>query len=124
MGKKVVRKRTEVDGQTSWKEIEFPRAGTGFRSKYTEPTLRATKYGLSIYQTDFVGDDKVKFFKNGSRIAIVADAEGPKKIKSDKKGKRLSLPGKKVAEQLGLEIGAVLTGTKGEIAGKSGWIFS
>ena len=123
MTKKVVRKRTEA-GETSWTEIEFPKGGTGFRSKYKTPSLKVGKYGLSIYLTDLKGDDQVKLFTNGSKIAIGADPEGPKKVKADKKGRRLSIGGKKLAGQLGLEIGAVLSGSKGEVAGQDGWIFT
>ncbi|MCK4488071.1 MAG: hypothetical protein KAU38_15100 [Desulfobacterales bacterium] len=123
MSKKVVRKRTEADGEISWKEIEFPKGG-GFRSKYKTPSLKVGKYGLGLYCCDGLeGDMKVKIFSNGSKIAIVPDSEGSKKLKSDKKGKRISLPGKKVASQLNLEIGKVLSGSKGEIAGQEGWIF-
>ena len=125
MGKaKVVRKRQEASGEISWKEIEFPRAAGGFRSKYKEPSLKVSKYGLNLYCVDFVANQPVKIFSNGSKIAIVPDDEGSKKIKVDKKtGKRFSLPGKKIPDQLGLEIGKVLSGSKGEVQGKSAWIF-
>ena len=118
--KVVKRKKGEVD----WQEVEFPRASGGFRSKYKEPSLRATKYGISLYCCDGLeGEMQVAIFSNGSKIAIVADDNGPKKIKADKKGRRLSLPGKKMAAQLGLEIGAMLIGEKGKVSGKQGWIF-
>lgn len=121
MTAKVVKRKK---GEESWTEVEFPKAGTGFRSKYKEPSLKVGKYGLAIYCTDLKGDSQVKLFSNGSKIAIVPDPQGPKKIKADKKGRRLGIGGKKVAGQLGLEVGAVLNGVKGEVAGKSGWIFS
>ena len=123
MTKKIVRKRQEAGGETSWKEIEFLK-GSGARSKYTTPSLKVGKYGLGLYCCDDLkGDMQVKIFSNGDRIAIVPDSSGSKKIKADKKGRRLSLPGKKMAEQLGLTVGAVLSGTKGSVGNQEGWIF-
>ena len=117
---KIVKRKA---GETTWTEVTFPKGGTGFRSKYTEPSLKVSKYGLNIYCTDFVGDTQVKIFSNGNRIAIVPDSEGPKKLKADKKGRRLSIGGKKMAEQLNLEIGKVLSGVKGSVGNQEGWIF-
>ncbi len=118
MTAKVVKRKR---GEEAWTEVEFPRA-TAFRSKYVTPTLRATKYGLVFYCTDLV-DGQVKIFSNGSKVAIVPDAEGPKRLKQDKRSRKLTIGGKKTTEQVGLTIGQTLAGTKGEIMGQQGWVF-
>lgn len=123
MGKaKVVRKHKEADGSTSWTELSFERSG-GFKTKYKEPSLKAGKYGITLYKTSFINEQRVKLFSNGSKIAIVADKDGPKKLKANKANTSVSIGGKKLAGQLNLEVGAVLSGTKGEVAGQEGWIF-
>lgn len=116
------RKRPVSEDTGNWTELKFERSG-GFKTKYHSPTLKSSKYGVHLYKTDLQADQNVKLFKNGTKVGIVADDTGDKKLKANKSGSRVSVNGRKVVKELGIEPGIALAGTKGEIMGKSGWIF-
>lgn len=125
MGKKsaekVVRRRDNGDDDGNWTELTFERKGA--QVKYTSPTLKASKHGIALYKTSFVGEQSIRIFRNGAKIGIIADEEGAKKLKSNKSNTRVTIAGKNVVRELKLEGGAILGGYKGTVQGKEAWIF-
>ena len=119
MTAKRIRQDTEAKG--NWTELTFEK--TGFKTKYTSPTLKSSKYGIHLYRVDFKDGQHVRIFKNGSKVGILADERGNKKLKANKSGSRLTIGGKKVVKELALESGVTLAGVKAEIMGKQGWVF-
>lgn len=120
---KVVRKRTEAGGETSWSEINFERSG-GFKApKFTEPTLKSSKYGVALYRTNLLNDQHVRLFANGKKVAVMADERGAKKLKANKSNSRVVIPGKNVLKELNIEAGVIMPGHLGEVNGKEAWIF-
>ena len=115
-----VARRRNVDNE-GWTELKFERRGGTV--KYDSPTLKVAKHGIALYKTDLADGQAVRLFKKGSRVAIIADDGGPKKLKANKSGTKMAITGKCVVRDLKLEVGAAYAGVPGNVKGKDGWIF-
>lgn len=122
MGKaqKIVKRKK---GEEAWTEISFERSG-GFKTpKFSEPTLKSSKYAVALYRTNLIDGQHVRLFANGEQIAIMQDEKGAKKLKANKANTKVSISGKNVVRELGLKSGDTLPGQLGEVGGKEAWIF-
>jgi hypothetical protein len=127
MGKgRTTRSNTEDKVSSAVGEWTMYQFKTGFGGpKYTTPTARVTKHGIMLYATEFKEKDQVSVFTNGTKVAIVHDANSRKALrKGNKAGTSVNLSSHKVVEDNNLPVGKAFDLEKIEIKGSEGYCFT